>query len=508
MVETTEQHAADAPMSTARRVLILISAMLSVALYFSSILVASTVLPQMQGSFSATPDEISWTMTFNILATAIAMPMTGWLSARYGRSTVMIWSTGIFTVATALCGFATTLEAMILWRVIQGAAGAPCVPLAQTILLDTFPPRQHRMVLGIYGMGVVLGPIIGPTMGGYLAEILNWRWAYFLLIPVGVAATVGLAATLPADRNRGPVYLSWIGFILLSVALGGLQLALSRGQRLDWFESNEIRITLFTAVVAFYLFLAHSLTSRRPFLDLRLLLDRNYSLGLALIAIFGMLNFTPMVLLPPLMRVYMGYPDVLVGQVVGARGLGGLLGFFAVIFLSRLDPRISVGIGFALQLVAGIWLMHIDLNVTPLELGFNGAIQGLSSGIIVVALTLVTFANIPRDRMPEATAVYHLLRNIGASLFISVCVAEVVRSTGVNYSVLSELISPYNRTLALPWAVGPLDTSSPTSLARLSGEISRQAAMIAHLNAFGLYSAAAAVSVPLVLLLRTARKGQ
>lgn len=492
-------------MGASRRILILISAMLSVALYFSSILVASTVLPQMQGSFSATPDEISWTMTFNILATAIAMPMTGWLTARFGRSTVMIWSTGIFTLATTLCGFATTLEEMILWRIVQGAAGAPCVPLAQTILLDTFPPRQHRMVLGIYGMGVVMGPIIGPALGGYLAEVLNWRWAFFLLIPVGIAATLGLSATLPADRERGPVYLSWIGFILLSVALGGLQLALSRGQRLDWFESVEIRVTLFISVVAFYLFLAHSLTSRRPFLDLRLLLDRNYSLGLALIAIFGMLNFTPMVLLPPLMRVYMGYPDVLVGQVVGARGLGGLLGFFAVIFLSRLDPRVSVGIGFALQLVAGIWLMRIDLNVTPLELGLNGAIQGLSSGIIVVALTLVTFANMPREKMPEATAVYHLLRNIGASLFISVCVAEVVRSTGVNYAVLSELISPFNRTLALPWAVGPLDTSSPASLARLSGEISRQAAMIAHLNAFGMYSAAAAVSVPLVLLLRNAK---
>jgi DHA2 family multidrug resistance protein len=194
MAETTQQHAADAPMSATRRVLILVSAMLSVALYFSSILVASTVLPQMQGSFSATPDEISWTMTFNILATAIAMPMTGWLSARFGRSTVMIWSTGIFTLATALCGFATTLETMILWRIVQGAAGAPCVPLAQTILLDTFPPRQHRMVLGVYGMGVVLGPIIGPALGGYLAEILNWRWAFFLLIPVGIAATVGRPA--------------------------------------------------------------------------------------------------------------------------------------------------------------------------------------------------------------------------------------------------------------------------------------------------------------------------
>jgi len=507
MTDTTDSPAVETEIGASRRILILISVMLSVALYFSSILVASTVLPQMQGSFSATPDEVSWTMTFNILATAIAMPMTGWLTARFGRSTVMIWSTGIFTVATALCGFATTLEEQILWRIVQGAAGAPCVPLAQTILLDTFPPRQHRMVLGVYGMGVVLGPIIGPALGGYLAETLNWRWAFFLLIPVGIAATIGLSATLPPDRGRGPAYLSWIGFILLSVTIGGLQLALSRGQRLDWFESTEIRVTLFVSIVAFYLFLAHSLTSRRPFLDLRLLLNPNYSLGLALIAIFGMLNFTPMVLLPPLMRIYMGYPDVLVGQVVGARGLGGLLGFFAVIFLSRLDPRVSVGAGFFLQFIAGVWLMGIDLNVTPFELAINGVVQGLSAGIIVVALSLVTFANIPRERMPEATAMFHLLRNIGASLFISVCVAEVVRSTGMNYAVLSELISPYNRTLALPWATGPFDMSSRTSLARVSGEISRQAAMIAHLNAFGLFTATAAASLPLALLLRNAKRG-
>jgi DHA2 family multidrug resistance protein len=506
MTDTTDNPAAEMEIGASRRILILISTMLSVAVYFSSILVASTVLPQMQGSFSATPDEVSWTMTFNILATAIAMPMTGWLTARFGRSTVMIWATGTFTIATALCGFATTLEEQILWRVVQGAAGAPCVPLAQTILLDTFPPRQHRMVLGVYGMGVVLGPIIGPMLGGYLAEILNWRWAFFLLIPVGVAATIGLSATLPPDRERGPAYLSWIGFILLSVAIGGLQLALSRGQRLDWFESTEIRVTLFVSAVSFYLFLAHSLTSRRPFLDLRLLLVPNYSVGLALIAIFGMLNFVPMVLLPPLMRVYMGFPDVLIGQVVGARGLGGLLGFFAVIFLSRLDPRISVGAGFVLQFVAGLWLMRIDLNVTPLELALNGVIQGLSAGVIVVALSLVTFANVPRERMPEATAMFHLLRNIGASLFISVCVAEVVRSTGANYSLLSEPISSFNRTLSLPWVVGPLDMSSPISLARLSREISRQAAMIAHLNAFGLFTAAAAVSLPLALLLRNAKK--
>jgi len=489
-------------LSVSRRVLILVSGVLTVALYFTSILVASTGLPQMQGTFSATPDEISWAMTFNILATAIAMPMTGWLVARFGRKSIMVWSTALFTAATLMCGLSPSLEALIFWRIVQGAAGAPSVPLVQTILLDTFPPGQHRVVLGIYGMGVVLGPIIGPTMGGYLAEIVNWRWAFYLLIPVGCLATLGLSASLPQDQMRPVTRLNWLGFILLSIAIGGMQLVFARGERLDWLQSGEIQLTIAVSCLAFYLFVAHSLTSPAPFIDLRLLLNRNYALGLVLIMIFGMLNFTPMVLLPTLMRAHMGYPDMLVGQIVGSRGFGGILGFFAVIFLERLDPRVSVGLGFLLQFIAGFWLMTIDLNVTPMELALNGAVQGLSAGIIVVALTLVTFVGIPREKMPEAVAVYHLLRNIGASLFISISVAEVVRSTGVNYSQMTELVSPYNRTLSLPWAAGPVDLSSLASLERLSREISRQSAMIAYINAFGLFTAVSAVAMPLVWLMR------
>jgi DHA2 family multidrug resistance protein len=222
--------------------------------------------------------------------------------------------------------------------------------------------------------------------------------------------------------------------------------------------------------------------------------------------LFGMLNFTPMVLLPTLMRTHLGYPDVLVGQVVAARGIGGILGFFAVIFISRLDPRISVAIGFVLQVVSGLWLMRIDLNVTVLELELNGVIQGLSAGIVVVALTLTTFAGIDRSKMPEATAVYHLLRNLGATLFISISVAEVVRSTGINYSRMTEVISPYNKALTMPWVTGLWEIESLAGLERLSREMSRQAALIAYVNAFGLYTAVSTAAIPLVMLLGRARK--
>lgn len=485
-----------------RRLLILFSCVLTVALYFTSILVASTVLPQMQGTFSATPDEISWTVTFNILATAITMPITGWLVARFGRRNVMVWSTVVFTATFVLCGQSSTVEELVVWRILQGAAGAPSVPLVQTILLDVFPPRQHRMVLGVYGMGVTMGPIIGPTLGGYLAEYANWRWAFHVLFPVGLIGTIGLYTSLPRDTTKGPIYLSWAGFLLLSVAVGALQWMLARGQRLDWFDSIEIQASLAVSVLAFYLFIAHSLTSTRPFLDLRLLLNRNYTLGLLLITVFGMLNFTPMVLLPTLMRVHMGYPDMLVGQVVGSRGIGGLIGFFAVIFLTKLDPRYTIAMGFGFQALAGFGLMQMDLNVTPLELELNGIAQGISSGMLVVALTLVSFDGIPREKMAEALAVYHLLRNIGASFFISLSVAEVIRSTGVNYALLSEVLTPYNRSLALPWVTGLWEVGNAPSLQRLSREITRQSAMIAYINAFGLFSVVSASVVPFVVLLR------
>lgn len=500
--EPTIKKAAATATTLTQRILFLFAGMLAMGVYFTSILIASTVLPQMQGTFSATADEISWTVTFNILATAIAMPLTGWLSNRFGRRPLLLWSTAVFTFATLMCGLAQSLDEMILWRIIQGAAGAPCVPLVQTIVLDIFPPHQHRLALGINGMGVAVGPIFGPLLGGVLAETVNWRWAFFLLVPAGFIALVGLLASLPHDKQRSPIGFSWIGFLMLSTAVGSVQLVLARGQRLDWFELAEIQLLTAIAALTFYLFLAHSLISNKPFIDLRLLLNRNYSLGLALGTLFGMLNFTPMVLLPVILRTHMGYPDALVGQVVASRGMGGIVGFFAVMFIERLDPRVGVAIGFILQTVSGFWLMHTSLETSTFELVLNGTVQGFSSAVIVVALTLLTFESISRERMAEASAIFHLLRNFGGSLFISVCVAEMVRSTGVNYAHMREVVTPHNKLFNLPWVVGPLDLDSLSSLERISREISRQAAMLGYINAVGLFTATSAIAIPLILLMR------
>ncbi len=494
---------AHSELTPVRRNLILVMVVLATTLYGTTLLVVSTILPQMQGSFAATADEIAWAMTFNILATAIVTPMSGWLAGRFGTRRVMVWSISGFTVATFMCGAAESLEGLVFWRILQGGFGAPSTPLTQSILLTVFPRDQQTRVMSIFGFGVVLGPIFGPALGGIMAESYNWRWAFYALVPVGIAASIGLRAVLPDDDEKTDRPLDWIGFIALSIALGATQLVLARGQRLDWFDSYEIIIATIVAVICFWIFVTHCLTSPRPFLDPRLLLDRNYAIGLILVTIYGMLNFTPMVLLPPLLTGPAGYTDSLVGYVVGARGVGGTIGFLIAGFAGRIDGRISMMIGFGLMFAAGLWLMHIDLNVSYMSLALNAGLQGLAIGLIWVPLTTATFSTLPTHQMGEATAVYHLLRNLGSSFFISVCVAEIVRSTGMNYAYLAELLTPYNKVLDMPEVLGRWDAESIKGLASLSKEMTRQATLIAYLNAFGLFTAACALTLPLILLMRS-----
>src|SRR5690349_6252011 len=298
-------------MPPAQRYLTMATVVLGSSLYGTALLTTSTILPQMQGALSATQDEVAWVMTFNILATAVVTPMTGWLVSRFGTRRVVVYSIGLFTLATLLCGMVQSLEMLVLWRIMQGGAGAPIVPLSQSILFNTFPRRQHTMVMSVFGMAVAVAPAFGPVIGGYLAEMYSWRWSFYMLVPIGVCATIGMSWTLPPDNSLTKVRFDWTGFIALATALAAVQLVLARGVRLDWFDSMEIVIECLIAGLAFYIFMVHSLSAREPFLNLKLLADRNYAIGLALVTIYGMLNFTPMVLLPPLLQQQAGYPDAL-----------------------------------------------------------------------------------------------------------------------------------------------------------------------------------------------------
>jgi DHA2 family multidrug resistance protein len=494
-------------LSTLQRIMVLITVVLSTTIYAGSVLISSALLPQLQGAMSATQDEVSWVMTFNIVATAVATPATGWLADRFGQRPVMIWSALLFTVSTFMCGASTSLEQLIGWRIVQGAAGAPLVPLGQTFLLDSFPRRQHATVISIFGMANMIGPSIGPMFAGQIAESLGWQWGFWMVVPVAVASVIGNVLFLPGNRRQEGARLDWIGFISLSAGIAAAQLVFSRGQRLDWFDSTEIVVATFIAGLALYVFCVHSLTSERPFVRLKLLTDRNYSVGLMLVTLFGMLNFATIVLLPPLLQQYAGYPDSAIGEIVGWRGVGSAIGFFLAMPMARLDPRISLATGAVLQAATGYWLMSFDLNVDMTTLILCNTLQGLSIGVAWVPLTVITFSTLSPEFRAEALSVFHLFRNFGSSLFISIAVAEIVRTQTANYARMVEYVSPYNRVIELPWTMGAWSIETASGLAKLSSEIARQSIMIGYTNAWLLYTIAAAATLPLCLLARLPKSG-
>ena len=473
-----------------QRAIILATVTMATTLYATTILVVSVILPQMQGSLSATQDQIAWVVTFNILATAIATPMTGWLAGKFGRRKTMIYCQLGFLASTLACGFAPNLELLVVARIFQGAFGAPIVPLAQATILDTFPKEKQAFGTAIFGMGVVIGPVIGPVLGGYLADIYNWRWAFYMIVPAAALALAALALFLPETRNRSTAKLDWTGFLTLIVSVGAMQLMLDRGNRQDWFQSFEIIIEAGIAILALYLFIVHSLTTKNPFLNLRHLLDRNYALGLMFVTVYGMLNFTPMVLFPPMLQGLMGYPNAIIGELLGARGAGAILGFFAAMWIAKLDPRIGLLFGCAVQAASGMWMMSFSLDVSFQEVATASALQGFSVGIIWPPLTVATFRTIDSKYLAETSALFHLLRNLGSSVFISLSITTLVRSTTVNYGRLAEFITPYNKNLQDAVALGAADTDAADGLARISVAIAKQAGMLGFLDAFTLYTAA------------------
>ena len=492
--------------SAFRRAMILITLTMAVALYAMTITIANVSLPQMQGSLSATQDQIAWIITFNIVATAVATPMTGWLAARFGRRNVLVFGVLGFTLSTLLCGIATGLVELVVYRILQGLCGAPLAPLSQAIVLDTYPKERHGVVTAVFGMGVVLGPIVAPTLGGYISELYTWRWVFFMIVPFGVLCFIGIWVFIWDRQQASRIRLDWTGFLALALAIACFQLMLDRGERNDWYESIEIIVETFIAIGAFYIFIVHSLTKDAPFLNPRLFLDRSFTVGLLLTLIFGMLNFTPMVLLPPLLQTLKGYPDSIIGLLLAARGGGTLLGFIIMFFGNKLDPRIWLILGFGLQGLAGLAMAQFDINVTTSDVAWTSAMQGLGVGFLWVPLTLVTFNTLNPRYLPEGMAMFHLLRNIGSSIHISLSVALVIHMSKVNYAGLAENISPYNETLRYSWALGQWNLDSVTGLATIGNEIQRQASMIGYINAFYMYAFTALAVLPLIFLVGKRRQ--
>ena len=488
-----------------KRYLILATVTFTTMLYTMTVMIANVALPKMQGTFAATQDQIALVVTFNIVATAVVTPASGWLASRFSRRSLLLYCAIGFTIASVLCGMAQSLDQLVFFRILQGGFGAPLVPICMAMILDTFPREEHGTVNAIFGMGVVFGPIIGPTVGGFLSEELGWRWVFFLLVPFGVLAIMAIMAVIDDRRKAQAIKLDWTGLLSLSFGIAALQLMLDRGQRLDWFDSPEIIAEAIIAVAALYIFVAHTFTTKAPFLNPRILLDRNFALGIMITFLFGTILWTPLIIYPPMLQGLQGYPEDLTGLFLALRGLGTLCGSTLLVFVNRhLDPRLVLSVGFLLQGIAGIYMASFDINLSAYDLAWTNALAGLGVGFVWVPLTMITFSTLDKRHLNEASAFFHLVRNIGSSISISLTIALVIRTTSMSYAELTGFISIFGESSSVMALKGATTPETTPELYRLSGEITRQSLMIGYINAFNLYAWIAFAVIPLIMLVRIA----
>jgi len=483
-----------------------VSIMLATIMQALDTTIANVALPHMQGSLAATQDQISWVLTSYIVAAAIMTPPTGFLAARFGRKRLFLASVTGFTIASMLCGAAQTLDQIVVFRLLQGVFGAALVPLSQAVLLDTYPRERHGSAMALWGVGVMVGPILGPTLGGWLTDSYNWRWVFYINLPFGLLALFGILAFVPeTERDRRPF--DWFGFTTLSVALGALQLALDRGEIKDWFGSTEIIVEATVAGLAFYLFLVQMATAERPFLEPALFKDRNFCIGLFFIFVIGIVLLATLALMPPFLQNLMGYPVITTGFVLAPRGIGTMIAMMVVgRLIGRIDSRLIIFAGLSLTALSLYQMASFTTDVSEMRIVTSGIIQGLGLGFIFVPMSTLTFATLEPRFRTEAAGLFSLMRNIGSSIGVSVVTALLSQYTQINHAILSEHVSPYNPMMRSPWLPSMWDLAQPAGRAALDAVITQQAATIAYLNDFRFMMYVALLSLPLILLLRKPRR--
>ncbi|MDR2215697.1 MAG: DHA2 family efflux MFS transporter permease subunit [Nevskiaceae bacterium] len=503
----TDANPADAPPAegTHHRGLITLCVMGASVMQALDMTIANVALPHIQGSISSTQEQMSWVLTSYIVATAIMTPFSGWLAGRIGRRRLFLLSVMGFSISSMLCGIAQSLPEIVIARALQGITGAALVPMSQAVLLDINPPERHGRAMSVWAMGIMVGPIIGPALGGWLTEYYSWRWVFFINVPVGILAWLGIAAFMPETRKVKSRF-DFFGFAMLSLAIGALQLMLDRGQTLDWFASTETWITFGLALLAGYLFIVHlATTDKPPFISLALFADRNFLTGSFFILLVGMVLFATLALLPPLLQDLMGYPVLYTGLITAPRGIGTLV---AMILLNRLmgliDTRYLVAFGFALTAVS-LWIMTGFYLQMPSDLViWSGVLQGFGTGFVFLPLSTLSFATLAPRLRNEGAAMFSLIRNIGSSIGIAIVVALLTRNTQILHARLGERVTPFADGLA------GLDAGSVAAAGDLAGvnaEVTRQAAMMAYNNNFHLMLVLTLCAIPLVVLLRPATAG-
>ena len=485
------------------RGMITLSTMLATIMQAVDTTIANVALPHMQGSMSATQEQISWVLTSYIVAAAIMTPPTGILAARLGRKRLFLIAVVGFTIASMLCGAATSLTEIVIFRLLQGVFGASLVPLSQSVLLDTYPKEKHGQAMAIWGVGVMVGPILGPTLGGYLTDLYEWRWVFYINLPFGILALLGIMTFVPETEKDPTRRFDVFGFTLLSLAIGALQMMLDRGQSRDWFTSGEIVAEAVIAGLALYLFLVHMFTAKKPFIEPGLFKDKNFAVGVSFMFMIGIILLSTMALLPPFLQNLMGYPVITTGFVLAPRGVGTMLAMFVVgKLMGRVAPRWLIVTGLAF-LAISLWDMaHFTTDVSIGTLVYTGVVQGLGFGFVFVPLTTIAFATLAQHYRTEGTAMFSLIRNLGSSIGVSIAITVLAQQTQIVHAGLANTMTPFRDMMNPSLLPHVWDWTTQSGIVALNEAVTRQAATVAYLNDFTFMMWVTIAALPLAFLLK------
>jgi DHA2 family multidrug resistance protein len=489
-------------LSDQRRVALTVVVMGATLMQVLDATIANVALPHMQASLGAAPDTISWVLTSYIIAAAVATPVTGWLEARIGRRALMLGSLIGFTIASILCGLSTSLTMMVGSRLLQGLCGAFISPLGQAIMLDIYPPEHRAKALSIWGMGIMVGPILGPIIGGILTDAYNWRWVFFINVPVGIFAVFGMMAMLPKTKLKS-VPFDMTGFAYLALALGSMQLVLDRGSQQDWFNSLEILIEAGISISFFWMFAVHTATSPNSIVPRALFQDRNFVLAnIFLLGVMGV-TMSAAALLPPMLQGLYGYDTTDAGLLIVPRGAAMVVSIFLVGRLaSKIDARLMIGTGMVLAGIAQWEMTGFSPDMDRWPVIYTGLVQGLGIGLVIMPLNLLAFATISSELRTSAAAVWNLCRNIGGSIAIAIFSAIYAHNIQVNHSDITGNLSAIRYPILEAGLMEKLGAQGAALLAYVDAEVNRQAMLISYLDDFWLMSIFCFMLVPLTFLLR------
>jgi MFS transporter, DHA2 family, multidrug resistance protein len=485
-----------------RRNMVTICAMTATIMQALDTTIANVALPYMQGTLSASQDQINWVLTSYIVAAAIMTAPVGWIANRFGRKRIFILCSGGFTIASVLCGLAQDINQMVLFRLLQGVFGAALVPLSQAVMLDSYALHERAKAMSIWGMGVMMGPIMGPSLGAWLTETYSWHWVFFVNLPFGIFTVLGLLVFMDETRKDRDLRFDWFGFAALAVGIGALQIALDRGEQLGWMESNEIIAEFIISIVGFYYFFAHSFTTSKPFIQFEIFKDKNFIGGCVFMAVMGLVLFSTMALSSPYLQNVIGYPIITAGLLLASRGCGTFVAMMLVGRMMRyIEARTLIISGLSITCLSLFYMTGWTDQTGVTEIVTISIVQGFGFGLVFVPLSTVAFLTLPNHLRTDGTSMLTLMRNVASSIGISLVIAQLTEGSRRTYAILSEHVNPFNHAMQMPDVRSMIDMTTDKGRAMMDVMVNLQAQIIAFSHDYQMVMIFTLCAIPLAIMI-------